>query len=60
MHLLDSEQWTAQEDENISHRLIFISFVFVPRSNSSTTRVGRFLHKERALKIYTDDDKPSS
>lgn len=28
------------------------------KSNSSTTRVGRFSHKEKALKIYTDDNQP--
>ncbi|KAM7428691.1 Ubiquitin carboxyl-terminal hydrolase 47 [Porites harrisoni] len=30
------------------------------KSNSSSSRVGRLLHKERALKIYTHDDKPSN
>lgn len=30
------------------------------KTNSSSSRVGRLLHKERALKIYTHDDKPSN
>lgn len=30
------------------------------RSNTSSTRVGRFSYKERALKIYTDDNRPSN
>ncbi|KAK2563669.1 hypothetical protein P5673_012647 [Acropora cervicornis] len=28
------------------------------KSASSTTRGGRFSHKEKALKIYTDDNQP--
>lgn len=30
------------------------------KSNSSNTRIGKFSYKERALKIYTDDNRPSN
>lgn len=30
------------------------------KSNNSNTRIGKFSYKERALKIYTDDNRPSN
>ena len=37
---------------------LFFCYPSFFRSASSTTRGGRFSHKEKALKIYTDDNQP--
>ena len=60
--------WNSQsKHEELSTRvndnfflITVVYFYFPHRTNSSTTRVGRFSYKERALKIYTDDSRPNN